>query len=159
MVSKWDLLALFSSGYWGRPKMNNFLNYILVWLWHLGHFQCSCGLWFLQFLTQHFLQILYTYLNILHHTQRSSWMSTQIGECDLPLWECACASHASRGPNKESSCVSVPHDTRTVCNGGIVCFTLHVIAQRLWVKFKTLQSIDYPCSLRLYCVCKDFTKY
>ena len=28
-----------------------------------------------------------------------------------------------------------------------------------WNSRLSLQSIDYPCSLRLYCVCKDFTKY
>ena len=50
----------------------------------------------------------------------------------------ACASHSSRSPNKESGCTSVPHDTRTVYNGRLVCITLHVMAQRLWVKFKTV---------------------
>ena len=28
-----------------------------------------------------------------------------------------------------------------VCNGRLVCFTLHVMAQRLWVKFKTVIAV------------------
>ena len=63
------------------------------------------------------------YCTLSTHTKSQGWISTQIEECDLPLCVCACASHASRGPNKESSCTSVPHGTRTVCNGGIVFYS------------------------------------
>ena len=75
------------------------------------------------------------------HTRGQGWISTQIEECDLPLCVCACAFHASRGPKWESSCASVPHGTRTVCNGGTVCFTLHVMTQRLWVNSKTVIAV------------------
>ena len=51
------------------------------------------------------------------------WMSTQIEGCDLLLWECGCASHASRSPNKEFSCASVPHGTGTVCNCRFVFYS------------------------------------
>ena len=62
-----------------------------------------------------------------NHTNGQGQMLTQIGGCDLPLWECACASCACRGLYKESGCASVPHGTRAVYHGRFVCFTLHVM--------------------------------
>ena len=150
----------------GWAKMSN-LNYILVWLCHWGHFQCSCGLWSGDSTT-----------TVNSNISSKSWHYQHLLELSLPQTmprvKVRCL-HRLRGVIYHYESVPpMPPGVPTRNPGVPVChmaqelyvmLDLYVLLFMWWPRGcgwnsrLSLQSIDYPCSLRLHCVCKNFTKY
>ena len=131
-------------------------DYILVQQCHRGHS------YLVVIMTNNFYKFQHQQVQYsLNPYQRSRLdVYTDWGVWSTIMCVCTCASHASRGPNRESSCASVPHGTKLYVMVEL-CVLLFMwwLRDCGWISKLSLQSTDCPCSLRLYCICKGFTKY
>ena len=146
----------------GLINMINILNYILVWQCHRGHFQSSCSLWpvtvqLLRIWTSTSKQVLYfsqpipkVKVGYLHRLGSVIYCYVCVPvppmPPEVPTWNPA---------------VPVCHMAQELYVMVELCVLLFMWWPRGcgWISRLSLQSTECPCSLRLYCICKGFTKY